>query len=385
MGDIPQQGATCQSEKAENKKGRQANFELLRLIAMLMVVVLHYLSKGQVLPDFIDHMPTGNQYLAYLLESFSIVAVNVFLLVSGYFLINARFRCGRILELIAQVLFYAVLIPVILIILQVIPLNQMNLYTIANDIFPIQSEHYWFATYYVFLYLCIPFLNRGLHHMTRKQHQYVIAFLLLAFSVMKSLIPVPFATDHKGYDLVWFICVYVIAAYIRLYGIQFYSSRCKSIIAYAVCVAAIFIYSIGMGTFCLYTGKLTDQIGEALHYNHILNIMAAISFFHIFYYMKINGEKIRHVICCVSPYAFGVYLLHEQMEIRYLWPEWFHVKEVSETVWFIPHMIGTVLCIFALGLLVDYIRSILFKAVTNRVRDSKIVMLLHKIDSEFSE
>jgi len=367
------------------KTGRQANFELLRLVAMLFVVMLHYLSKGQALPDFIDHMPTGNQYLAYLWESFAIVAVNAFLLVSGYFLINARFRCKRMVELVLQVLFYSILVPVALLICHIIPASGFNLYTIANDLFPILSEHYWFATYYVFLYLCVPLLNRGIHHMTRKQHQWLMAFLLLVFSVSKSVIPVPLATDHKGYDLVWFICVYVVAAYMRLYGITFFENKRKSIVTYLVCVLAIFLYGVGVGAFCFYTGKLTDQIGEVWHYNHILNLLAAISFFHIFLHMKIRSNRLADMICNVSPYAFGVYLFHEQFEVRYLWPTWFRVKEMSETMWFIPHMIGTVLTIFLLGLVVDYLRSRIFRVVAKRLSGGKIDLFMRRIDTELEE
>lgn len=372
-------------KRIEKKTGRQANFELLRLVAMLFVVVLHYLSKGQVLPTFTGHLPTGNQYLAFLMESFAIVAVNAFLLVSGYFLIHAQFRCGRVLELVAQVLFYSISIPVILVLLRIIPLSEMNLYTLANDIFPIQSEHYWFATYYVFLYLCMPLLNRGLHHMTKRQHQWLMGGLLLAFSVSKSVIPVPLATDGKGYNLIWFICVYVIAAYIRLYGIGFYDSMKKSIASYLVLVLVIFCYGIGLGTFGFYTGRLTDQITEILHYNHILNLLAGVSFFYIFYHLKLKSSKMSVWICRISPYAFGVYLLHEQFEVRYLWPIWFRVKEFSETLWFLPHMAGTVLMIFAIGILVDCLRSKLFKFIAVRLSGLKVNLLLQKIDREMVE
>ena len=33
------------------KKERMANLEVLRCVAMMMVVVLHYLGKGGLLPD----------------------------------------------------------------------------------------------------------------------------------------------------------------------------------------------------------------------------------------------------------------------------------------------------------------------------------------------
>ena len=91
--------------KQNGKAARQAGIELLRCIAMLMVITLHYLDKGGVLiPLSQKQSPAG--YAAWLLEAFCIVAVNVYVLISGYFLVEAGFRVKRILLLAAQVLFY---------------------------------------------------------------------------------------------------------------------------------------------------------------------------------------------------------------------------------------------------------------------------------------
>ena len=75
----------------KTKSKRLANVELLRVVAMLMVVMLHYLGKGELLPVKNLHMNlTG--YLAWILESLSIVAVNVYVLISGYFLVESEFK-----------------------------------------------------------------------------------------------------------------------------------------------------------------------------------------------------------------------------------------------------------------------------------------------------
>ena len=66
-------------------KKRNANFELLRIIAMLMIVVLHYNSHSGAL--LIPGEPaTGVQIFATLMESFCITGVNVYVFLSGYFL-----------------------------------------------------------------------------------------------------------------------------------------------------------------------------------------------------------------------------------------------------------------------------------------------------------
>ena len=68
------------------KKERMANLELLRCVAMGMVVVLHYLGKGGLLPELSGETLDSTGRTAWLLEAFSIIAVNVYMFISGYFL-----------------------------------------------------------------------------------------------------------------------------------------------------------------------------------------------------------------------------------------------------------------------------------------------------------
>lgn len=371
-------------EKKSNHRqtnNRSANFELLRLIAMLMVVSLHYLSKGQVLPEFTEKV-TGNEYLACLLESFSIVAVNAFVLLSGYFLVNSEFKCRRVVQLIGQALFYTLLVPAVLIAVGILPLSNMDIYALLNNILPVQMEHYWFITAYVLLYLFTPILNIAVRQMKQKQLGMLIMMLLLVFSIPKSIIPFTITIDRMGYDFVWFICVYLVAAYIRLYGIRFYGSGRKSVIAYCISALLIFIYTLGAGFIYQSTGKLQNQIMEAAQYNHILNLIAAISFFYIFYYMIIKKEsRAAAVICRISPYALGVYLLHEQLNVRYLWPEWLQVERYSSTPWFLLHYAGTIVSIFVIGIIVDWIRSLLIRGIGKIIKPVKIGSKLQELDN----
>ena len=99
--------------KEKDRGKRRLNYELLRIIAMLMVITLHYLSHTNML--LLPGEEGGSKQIAgMLLESFCIVAVNVYVLISGYFLVEAGFKVKRVLILIGQVLFYVILIPLIM-------------------------------------------------------------------------------------------------------------------------------------------------------------------------------------------------------------------------------------------------------------------------------
>ena len=106
------------------KGRRQANFELLRIVAMFMIIALHYLVKGGIAVPFAESDNSVN-CVAWLIEAFCIVAVNCYVLISGYFMLESAWKPGRVVSLLCQVLFYALLLPCALIVTGVISGSDM--------------------------------------------------------------------------------------------------------------------------------------------------------------------------------------------------------------------------------------------------------------------
>lgn len=111
MGIVNQ--ATGQQEKQQDKEperkaARLANMELLRVLAMMLVIVLHFLGKGGALTPLTEKTISAAGWTAWILESLAIVAVNVYMLISGYFLVESTFKGKRLAGLVLQVLFYSV-------------------------------------------------------------------------------------------------------------------------------------------------------------------------------------------------------------------------------------------------------------------------------------
>ena len=66
------------------QKHNLVGIELLRIIAMMMVVGLHYLNFGGILWS----EAVMNRRIAWGIEAFLFVAVNCYVLISGYFLVK---------------------------------------------------------------------------------------------------------------------------------------------------------------------------------------------------------------------------------------------------------------------------------------------------------
>lgn len=343
------------------KAKRQANFELLRIVAMLMIIILHYLNMGQVfLPYSVD--ASLRNHVAGLIESFCIVGVNCYVLISGYFMTESAWRPSRVLSLAAQVLFYSLLVTAVMLGAGAVRAEELS-YEWLRYIFPLQSEHYWFASHYLVMYLFSPVLAAGVQRLDRKTLRNVIALLLLFFSVAKTVIPVGLVMDHNGYDYGWFLCLFLTGAYLRLYGTEKPGTVKKDALLYvSVCLLGWGISAV-CGVVERRTGTLTYYGNAPYTYNYLTVFLGSVSLFLLFRNLRLREGRAADWIRRLAPCTFGVYLLHAHSLVFRGWDGIFGMEKVQGTWLFIPHMILCAALIGLLGIAVDYLRARLFAGI----------------------
>lgn len=344
----------------KTKSKRLANIELLRIIAMCMVIMLHYLGKGDLLPDMSLTMGI-NEYVAWILESFAIVAVNVYVLISGYFLVEAEFKPSKIVRLILQVLFYTILVTILSLAFGIIELSDLGIYNLIVQLFPFQLEQYWFMTSYLVFYILSPVLAMGVKQLSKKNLQAVIIAFVLFMSVEKSILPVQIVFDERGYDALWFICLFLVAAYIRLYGVKLLEKKVVCLALYLGGCVLAFVENMALSLVYEKTGELAHLFGTPYHYNHTWVLLASIGLFSYFLKVEIKDGIFSKAVCAIAPYTLGVYLLHEHVYVKYLWPKWLLAGKSDNPIEFVLMAFMAVVVVFVLGISVDYLRSLLFK------------------------
>ena len=217
---------------------RESKFELLRIILILMVIGLHYFngSMGGLLSN-VDKFSV-NYYLANFIESAFIIAVNVFIIITGYFMINKNeISVKKVYHLLSICIFYGIVIFVILLAIGKI---QLNLSSIKNLIYTIDNR--WFIVIYCILYLLIPFINKLLKSISKKQFQMLLGILIFFFSIWPTFFT-NITVNDNGYGIINFIILYLIGGYIKLYkDDKKYSSI--SYIIYIVCTIITTFISI---------------------------------------------------------------------------------------------------------------------------------------------
>lgn len=344
----------------ENKKERMANLELLRCIAMMMVVVLHYLGKGGLLGEMTAGKLSAVNLTAWVIECFSVVAVNVYMLISGYFLCESAFKLSRLVKLWLQVWFYSVGVGLLAAFTGICPAEEVDLHYFITLIFPISMDHYWFMTAYVFLYLLLPFVSIAVQKMTKGQMQVVLTALLIMFCGVKSVLPVRLQMDMRGYDVLWYLCVFLTAAYLKKYGIPALNKRWKCVGLYVLCSLGILAETMCFHQIYLRTGSFELIMNVATNYNHIFPFLASIGLFLTFLTTKVSGV-VAKIVTRIAPYTLGVYLLHENTGVRYLWQDWLWADKVTGIPGLIIGTLIALVIVFALGILVDMTREIVMR------------------------
>ena len=342
-------------------KKRNANIELLRLITMFMVIMLHALGKGELLKS-ISESGNINAGIAWLTEVLCISAVNVFMLISGYFLINSEFRMGRLIELVLQCFFYSAGSFAVCTLFNVNVNEEINTYYILRNIFPIHMDVFWFVTSYIVIYMLLPLISAGVKALSKKQFRLMLIVLVIYESLFKSFLPVRFEEDEFGYNLLWFLIVFLIGAYFRIYGFERIKKPSHGFALYGMASVVTFAEVLLIDLIHEKTGHFSEILNIATEYNQIWVLLSAIGLFAAFINMKEHDGKAAKVICSLSPMALGIYLFHESLSFRYNWQKWLGIYDTLSlpTGIFILKLFSAAIVIFVFGLIIDFVRIKLF-------------------------
>ena len=208
------------------KRERSSNFEILRIISMCGIVAIHYLAGN--LGGMVENpkFPELEWFLSQTINSIACPLVNCFVLISGYFLIKKdSFGLRKAIDLIAITSFYGLIGYIVGIITNTVSWSMKGF---VFAIFPFFDGKRWFVETYIILILIAPYINKVLLSIDRKSFQILLSIQIVVFSVWYSIgLSAPVLDD--GYGIINFITLYLLGAYINLYGKKSIMWRCKKV------------------------------------------------------------------------------------------------------------------------------------------------------------
>jgi len=339
-------------------KARLSNIELLRIIAMLMIVAHHYCIHGvfaywhtnSTLTCYLNNVLTG------IISMGGKIGVDIFVLITGYFMINSDFKFKKAAKLYLKTLIYSLLFLAVAYIYgeHHVPSKILN-----QSLFPFGGNAYWFITAYLMLYIFSPFLNKFI--LTGKKA--MLNSFMTVTTCLWVLIPTFTHANYCFSDLAWFIYLYFVGASIKL-------KTFASIFSDKKLFRNLFIFSctaLVIYAFIRYLGEdvnLYSTIKWA-RMQTIFIVSISVYIFHCFKDLKIGRNKFINFI---SASVLGVYLFHDNNIVRpFLWRNVLHPCSVMDKHYMILYLLTAVIAVFILGIILDKIMMLIFKRPTDKV------------------
>ncbi|MBS7020727.1 MAG: acyltransferase [Firmicutes bacterium] len=355
-------------EKSKSKTTRDSNYELMRIISMLMIVIWHILTHGQVVTGMTGISAT----IMKLLQTIIVIHVDSFILVTGYYQCKNKFNFKKAISLNNQSWFYRVVILFIMLGFDWIQVGKVELFQM---VFPLDFDAYWFVKMYLFLYCLSPFINKLLKNLEKAQFQKLLITLFIILSVLPTFSMQTLYSDAGGYSLPFFVLLYLLGAYFRYYPIQ--KSRIlkvntehKNQLLFLIIFIFLFTFNFLFHQFgtqlVAYNGELTKYFGDVItldtfNYDNSFVLLGALFYFFYFGTLHFQSNMINHI----SSLTLGVYLIHDNPYIRQkLYPLLgFSEGNTYSGLKIFVKIFACALIIFIVCAIIEWIRQLLFKGI----------------------
>jgi hypothetical protein len=321
----------------------------MRLFAMLGIICFHYTDHGPI--NFVSLKDISSGWWTYAVCRFGGGLGNcIFVLISGYLLCIKKFKFSRLFKLYILVWFYSVASYYFGCFLGLWGLGEHGQLT------PILHNKYWFMSTYFCLMLFFPFINILLANINKKQHLILILLILFVSSVLPTFLHCHYYFVDSRLDI--FVLLYLIGAYIRLYGAGLRLSRFPRIkIKYCLAALAfiLFVCLLYVERRFAVSGKTTDRYIWGVDKTPIIVFSVL-----IFALLIDCRPKLPKFVDSLATAAFPVYLIHAGALNSLFFIEYFNPLKHFDKFYFPLWLLLSACCIYIICYLVDILRKILF-------------------------
>lgn len=327
--------------RAGQSRSHNYAIDVLRIIAMLMIIAHHFVIHGnpEVENDWTSVLVLGGK-----------TGVNIFVLITGYYA-SRKINKSRLLGLVTKTTVYSIVLTVSAMMCVGGGISKKNL---LKAVFPIVfGGNYWFITTYLELALMIPFLLIIIDNISKEQYKRILCFSLIAFCIIPTVLNQFIQTNDFGYStVVWFVFIFFIGQYIRLYGFPFMEKR--PILALLSCIMCLIFHGASAVLQRHGLGKEFKWIAE-YQLNALLPLLIAVLVFLLIKRVSIHN-RFGECIKLIGSSMIGVYLFHDNASFKpILWKCMNNLFGSLEDAAFPVYALLCIGTVFLLGIIVELI------------------------------
>lgn len=350
-------------------QSRHYGLDLLKILSMLMVLSVHIFSIGEIRNNTVPF--SANYFCAWTTEIANYCCVNCYAMITGYVFLNGKYRYTNLAMLWLQVALYSVLGTAIFYF--AFPGSVTNL-ELLRSAFPVSMRHFWFFSAYFAMFLMIPFMNRAIHAMTRKQAKVLCAALLVLFSVTPVFMYFDPYGAYNGYSAIWLMVMYILGACIRKFD---FGARIPS---WVLVMSNVLAVAFGVGLHMLYRSETIPLLSRIMTNASVMSqtfpgiVVCGISWMLLFTRVRVTSPKLITLVKLLSPLTFGIYIIHTQEQVSDLIFRKLPLRDLASypTVLMMAAVFLTVTVLFIVCAAIDKLRLTLFQALKLKQRLLKL-------------
>ena len=278
---------------------RNYGIDLLKIISMFMIVILHVLGRGGILYNL--GFITKRYVIFWLVEITCFVSVNCYGMITGYLMVDKEVKFKNLFKLWIEVVFWLLFIAFCLWLLGYVGLCKKD---IIMFLFPIFNDIYWYFSAYFCLFFFMPFINKVIKNISKNNYRKLLLVIIVLFSVLE-VNEGPFMVG-SGYSFLWLLCLYLIGAYTRLYGLRILK-KCNYLFMLLLLIPLLFKIVVSYYPDTLGYFFSTDMF---ISYNSIFILVPSIILLYKTINIKVNNKYIINLLKRLSKATFGVYIIH---------------------------------------------------------------------------
>lgn len=325
---------------------RLSNIELLRIISMFGVLIVHSDFGALGYPTNSELMITpGYTIIRTVIEAFAIVAVNVFVLISGWFGIN--FKWEGLSKLLFQCAFFFFGIYIVLYTLGLCDISvKRGIYMCL-----MLSDNAWFVKSYLGMFIFAPVMNSFVKNSQRE----VVELFLISFFIFQCVygwVSSGASYIADGYSAFSFMGLYMLARYVRIYKpVWSCFSMHKDFTIYALLST---ISALG-----LLAGMYFDKFHIfAIFFRYSSPLIIGAALFLLLAFSKFHFSS--KVINKIAASCFAVYLLHFIIFSKYMSPWIRNIAENNSGIIAAGLIVITLVLFYSSAIIIDQIRLLLW-------------------------
>lgn len=330
---------------------RNAGLDFARILAMFFVCVIHvgaYWRGMKEAPTLIDRAAAVSYYsLAY-------VAINLFMMITGYLGIHRSWKVKSFLCLWGQVAFY--LAGGYLLVYLLTGKYGSTQFLISN-IFPIPfANAYWYFTAYAGAFFLFPYINKGFLALCKKERER----LLLTLFVLICLFG--FFNKHiwGGFNAVWMLVMYLAGAYLKLHPFSIRTRYLLIVYASSSIIGGLFF---SLDSYMRHHCGFSLPI-PGLDHTSPFTVCASVACFMACCRMNVKSPVWKQVLGRIAPLTFAVYLIHLHPRLIPYFDEFTKwIATYSHYTWW--HIPCVSLLIFGFCLPIEFIRQSLCRGIAH--------------------